>query len=104
VKECQGVEGSDDERLKKICGLSEKRSSHNMWRPIILFGVIILLFVVSRSLNFEGKILEMRDWIHSLGILGPFLFTVVYITATITAVPGTIMTIAAGSVFGSLVS
>ena len=44
----------------------------------------------------------MREWIHSLGVLGPFVYAVIYAVAVVLAIPGSVITIMAGILFGSV--
>jgi uncharacterized membrane protein YdjX (TVP38/TMEM64 family) len=43
---------------------------------------------------------QVEGWIRSLGIIGPFVVMVIYIIATVLLVPGSYLTIIAGSIFG----
>ena len=43
---------------------------------------------------------ELQNWIKSFGIIAPFVFVVAYIITTIFMIPGSILTLIAGAVFG----
>lgn len=73
-----------------------------LWRPIVLVVVIIAVFILARIFNLGDKLSLIRDWIAGLGALGPFVFVIIYILAVIFALPGSIITIAAGALFGSV--
>jgi len=45
---------------------------------------------------------ELRAWILELGPLGPIVFIALYAVAVVAAVPGSVLTIAAGAMFGSV--
>jgi uncharacterized membrane protein YdjX (TVP38/TMEM64 family) len=61
----------------------------------------VLLFA-GRQLPLDAWIEASRDTIEGLGIWGPIAFGAIYITATVLMVPGVILTLAAGALFGSL--
>ncbi len=74
-----------------------------MWRPILLMGVVATVIVLSYVLGIGEKLGELREWIQSLGALGPFVFILIYAGAVIAALPGSAVTIIAGAIFGSVV-
>jgi uncharacterized membrane protein YdjX (TVP38/TMEM64 family) len=74
-----------------------------MWRPILLLSVIIAIIVLSYVFGIGEKLLALRNWIDSLGALGPVVFIPIYAGATVAALPGITITIVAGAIFGSLV-
>ncbi len=45
---------------------------------------------------------DLRNWIVSLGSLGPLVFIVIYIVAVAAAIPGSALTVTAGALFGSV--
>ena len=65
------------------CGCSHNRFSY-------IFGI-------------GEKLGALREWIHSLGALGPFVFVFIYTVAVVAALPGSAITIIAGAIFGSVV-
>jgi pyruvate/2-oxoglutarate dehydrogenase complex dihydrolipoamide dehydrogenase (E3) component/uncharacterized membrane protein YdjX (TVP38/TMEM64 family) len=70
-------------------------------RPVLLLAVIITLLVLARVLGLGEKLGALRDWIGTLGAWGPVVFMLIYIAATLAAIPGSAMTIAGGALFGS---
>lgn len=71
-------------------------------RPIALAALILVFFILARVFNLGGRVDELRAWILSLGRWGPFAFIVVYVVAVILAFPGSVITVLAGVLFGSL--
>ena len=68
----------------------------------ILF-ILAALLVIVRALPI-GQVMEaMKGWIGGLGIWGPVVLALVYVVATVLFVPGTILTLAAGALFGLVV-
>ena len=66
--------------------------------PILL--VIACLVFLSRSLDLGTWIEKALTWIASLGIWGPVAVTAIYIISTILLIPGSVLTLGAGFLFG----
>lgn len=64
--------------------------------------MIISLFLLAHLFGLGEKLAQLRDWIKSTGFLGPAVFIFIYAIGTVAAIPGSAMTVAAGSMFGSL--
>jgi uncharacterized membrane protein YdjX (TVP38/TMEM64 family) len=87
-------------RSTKTGASGEKR--RGLWRPILLLGVIVAVFVLSYVFHVGERLVALRGWIHSLGALGPVVFALIYAVATVLALPGSAMTIIGGALFGSV--
>lgn len=48
----------------------------------------------------SAEISALADWVKTLGFWGPFVFIAGYVAATVAFVPGSVLTIAAGAIFG----
>lgn len=72
-------------------------------RPLVLLLAVAALVVASRALGLGDRLAELRDWIRELGWLGPIVFVLLYALAATLAVPASLLTVAAGALFGSLV-
>lgn len=88
--------------IPKEPGSMEKKGGSNLWKPVILLTVVILITVLARVFGWDEKLLALKEWIHSLGPWGPLVFVLLYILTTVLAIPGTVMTLIAGGIFGSL--
>jgi len=71
------------------------------WLSILLILASLLLIV--RALPIGQAMEAMKGWIGGLGIWGPVVLALVYVVATVLFVPGTILTLAAGALFGLVV-
>ena len=71
-----------------------------LWRPVLLLGIVILIIVLSSVFGVGEQLARLRLWIASLGPMGPIAFIAVYTAATVAALPGSILSIAAGALFG----
>ena len=70
---------------------------------ILLFAMLLAAFILlSHYLNFGGLFAEFRVWVRGLGYWGPFIYILFYMLAVTALFPGSVLTIAAGAIFGSL--
>ncbi len=83
--------------------LSVKRSQKSPAAAIVFGIFLVLLIVAARIFNLGERLGELREWILSLGALGPFVYMVLYAVAVVLALPGSVITILAGVLFGSLI-
>ena len=73
------------------------------WAGVLLKLAIVgaglaLLLVVGRNLG--GYVPEFAAWVETLGFWGPVAFIAGYAVATVAFIPGSLLTLAAGAVFG----
>lgn len=71
-------------------------------RPLLFFVVLVTLAVAAQLLGLGQRLAELRGWIEGLGAWGPLVFALVYAVATVVAIPASLLTIAAGAMFGSV--
>ena len=73
-------------------------------RPIpiarILFGLVAVVLLVSIGRQVGGRLPQFTQWVDGLGIWGPVVFVAGYAGATVAFVPGSVLTLAAGAIFG----
>lgn len=67
---------------------------------VIIAVVLAILFFLNREFNFSEQLKHMLSWIEQQGIWAPIIFMAVYIAATVLFIPGSILTLGAGVVFG----
>ena len=77
-----------------------KSSSYKYWKWGAYLVIIAALFATISFLPLDDLSKELKKWIESLGIWGPVALGIIYVFATILFVPGTILTLVAGAVFG----
>lgn len=84
--------------------MQEKKPSKKKSRikSIIIIGVLLVLLIGGPASGLGKHLGKLRTWIDSLGALAPFAYIVIYAIATVAAVPGSAMTLIAGSIFGSV--
>jgi uncharacterized membrane protein YdjX (TVP38/TMEM64 family) len=67
---------------------------------LLAFAVIIILLLAAKFLPVQELLKSSLDWVAGLGGWGPFLFVAIYIAACILFIPGSILTLGAGVLFG----
>lgn len=78
-------------------------TSGSRWMPRLLKGAgalaaLVALVLLGRELG--GYVPRFAAWVDSLGIWGPIMFVLGYAAATVAFVPGSLLTMAAGAIFG----
>ena len=78
---------------------TKEQKSKLSFSRILLIGVALaLLVMLGRQ---AGMYLpQFVAWVDSLGVWGPVVFVVGYVVAAVAFVPGSILTLAAGAIFG----
>jgi uncharacterized membrane protein YdjX (TVP38/TMEM64 family) len=69
---------------------------------VFLFMAVLVmsLIVAARTFNIQELLLNALNWIESLGWLGVVAFIAIYALAAVLFVPGSILTLGAGFIFG----
>lgn len=79
------------------------RAAGRPWlRPLLLVVLLLAMLVTGRILGLGDRLDDLRSWILGLGPWGPLVFIAIYAIAVVAAIPGSVLTIAAGAMFGSL--
>jgi uncharacterized membrane protein YdjX (TVP38/TMEM64 family) len=69
-------------------------------KGLLALAVVVALLLVGRQIG--GYVVGFARWVEGLGPLGPWVFIFGYAVATVAFVPGSLLTMAAGAVFGLL--
>ena len=77
-------------KLKKIC------------KFFLLFIVVISLIIAAKYFNIPELLKDKLIWIESLGIWSPIAFIIIYNLATLLLIPGLVLTIGGGVIFGAI--
>ncbi|RMD84466.1 MAG: TVP38/TMEM64 family protein, partial [Lentisphaerae bacterium] len=72
-------------------------------KPMLILALVVGSALTARFLGLDRQLGALRDWIGAQGVWGPFLFAGLYALATVFAIPGSALTIAAGALFGSVI-
>ncbi len=68
-----------------------------------VLGLVLLLVALGVGFLFlpvKIWVLTMQSWIKGLGLLGPLVFILLYVIASVCLIPGSALTLAAGAIFG----
>jgi uncharacterized membrane protein YdjX (TVP38/TMEM64 family) len=74
-----------------------------LWKPLLLLGLVVTIMVLSQVLGVGDHLKTLQAWIGGLGYWGPLVFVVLYSITTVAALPGSVMSVFAGAVFGPVV-
>ena len=70
------------------------------WRIALGLGAVCGLLLLARAIDAPARLAQALVVIRDLGPWGPALFVVLYVLATVLFLPGFILTLGAGAVFG----
>lgn len=80
----------------------ERARGHGWWRAVILLAVVLAVIVLAKLFGLGQKLGNLQEWIRGLRAWGPVVFIILFIAATVVAVPASALTVAAGALFGSV--
>ena len=66
----------------------------------VLAGLAALAGLLLLAREAGGYVPAFTAWVDGLGVLGPLVFVVGYVVATVAFVPGSLLTLAGGAIFG----
>ncbi|MGH8008176.1 MAG: hypothetical protein ACREQ3_14360, partial [Candidatus Binatia bacterium] len=66
----------------------------------ILLGVVALALLLVGGRQAGAYLPQFAAWVDSLGVWGPVVFIAGYVVAAVAFVPGSLLTLAAGAIFG----
>ena len=66
----------------------------------IVIGLVALVALLALARQGGAYIPQFAAWVDSLGVLGPVVFILGYAAAVVAFVPGSVLTLAAGAIFG----
>jgi uncharacterized membrane protein YdjX (TVP38/TMEM64 family) len=70
------------------------------WKWLFYLAVVIAVVAVARYFHAQDLLKEALDWVGRLGPWGPVIFIAIYIVATVLFIPGSVLTLGAGAIFG----
>jgi uncharacterized membrane protein YdjX (TVP38/TMEM64 family) len=68
---------------------------------LIRCGIVVAAIIAARWLGVGEQVGALRDWIQGLGGLGPIVYAAIYAAAVVVAVPGSVLSVGAGALFGA---
>ena len=70
------------------------------WRWVLYATAAVAIILALKYFHVQNLLKEALDWIGELGPWGPVIFVGLYVVATVLFVPGSVLTLGAGAVFG----
>ncbi|MBN3906552.1 MAG: TVP38/TMEM64 family protein [Nostoc sp. NMS1] len=78
-----------------------KKRLLNFKLQLLLLSCLVVAFIIAaKQLNFQGLLHALVIWVESLGIFGPIAYIVIYNLATLLFIPGSLLTLKGGCLFG----
>jgi uncharacterized membrane protein YdjX (TVP38/TMEM64 family) len=74
--------------------------SSSKWKWVLYATVAVAVVLVLKYFHVQNLLKAALDWIGKLGPWGPVIFAGLYILATVLFIPGSVLTLGAGAVFG----
>jgi uncharacterized membrane protein YdjX (TVP38/TMEM64 family) len=71
-----------------------------MIRLLAIAVSIVLLILAAHYFDAQALLIRSLDWISGKGVWGPLIFMIIYVLACVFFLPGSILTLGAGVVFG----
>jgi len=79
--------------------LASGARSGTFWLRIVL-GMVVVGALLALGRSAGAHVPRFAEWVDGLGALGPFVFILGYAVAVVAFVPGSLLTLAAGAIFG----
>jgi uncharacterized membrane protein YdjX (TVP38/TMEM64 family) len=70
------------------------------WKILLLIALAVEIAVVFLFLPLTDWVVQFEAYVKNLGSLGPIVTALVYVATTVLFIPGSVLTIAAGGLFG----
>ncbi len=80
--------------------IDENPPPSNKWKLILVLVLVVALIVGAKFFNFQGILKNALESIAHLGPWGPAAFILIYIVATVVLIPGSLLTLGSGVLFG----
>ena len=80
-----------------------QKTKNSVLRPILLMSAVVCVMFLAWYFDLGAQISALQEWIKTLGAWGPIVFVIIYGIASVAALPGVVLTVGAGGLFGSLV-
>lgn len=80
--------------------INENPPPSNKWKLILMLVLAVALIVAAKFFNFQGILKNALESIAHLGPWGPAAFILIYIVATVLFIPGSLLTLGSGVLFG----
>src|SRR5690242_8095361 len=79
---------------------AESAKVSSPWRWVLYAVAALALLAAAKYFHVQDGLRETLAWIGRLGPWGPVLFIGIYVVATVFFIPGSVLTLGAGALFG----
>ena len=79
---------------------TDRPGPRRLLKPALLATLVVAAVVLAFTVDLRALMQQILDTVERAGIWGPVLFIVVYAAATVFMVPGSLLTLGAGGLFG----
>lgn len=93
----------EKQKLQKTLRMStneESEEAGSKLKLILAIVAILLLLAAAKYFQLQELLRSSLEWVGSLGTWGPLIFIILYILACVLFLPGSILTLGAGVLFG----
>ena len=77
-----------------------KKGAPRWLKPVLALVVIGVLIAVGKAIDAPSRLRDALEWVQQLGWIGVGVFIALYVLACVLFLPGSILTLGAGVVFG----
>lgn len=88
------------EKIRAPQRKSSAAKSGFSWKWLFYPAIAIFLFVAAKEFHIQDRLKQALDWVGQLGPWGAVIFIAIYVVATVFFIPGSVLTLGAGAVFG----
>ncbi|NER38290.1 MAG: TVP38/TMEM64 family protein [Oscillatoria sp. SIO1A7] len=67
---------------------------------VAIVAIVAVLIVAAKYFNVQQYLRNALEWVDGLGSTGPVVFIIIYIVATVAFIPGSLLTLGSGVLFG----
>jgi len=71
------------------------------WKWLLCLGIAAALVAAGFYFNVQSLLKPALNWVSQLGPWGPIIFIAIYVVATVAFIPGSVLTLGGGAVFGA---
>ncbi|MDA1044067.1 MAG: TVP38/TMEM64 family protein [Verrucomicrobia bacterium] len=79
---------------------SEHKNKHGWLKPVIILVIIAAMILAGKVFHFQEHLRQALAWIEGLGTKGYAFFVGIYVLACVLFVPGSILTLGSGAIYG----
>lgn len=78
----------------------KKQGKDKLKTIAIIIAAVALLIVAQQFFDIQQRLIDSLNWIRDLGAIGPVVFIIIYILAAVLFIPGSLLTLGAGFIYG----